>query len=615
MVIDKRLQIRPLGTTSRRETAHGPFSKRTPLLLVLAFVVTGQPALAQEAANNERPVAQDSVLFKALSDELGRTMERLRLEDAPKPYFVAYRVQAIAGVVARASMGATVGWRHNHRRQLHVEVRVGSRALDNTNFLGNHSGAMLLPFASTSLPLTDDYENLRRHIWLTTDVAYKDALSALAGKKAALQNKKRFEEVADFSEEEPFTVVSERPPLVLDPVRVANLARQVSATFKDQPHVFLSNVRVHARNTTVSYLNSEGSSFVRSKPEISIKVSATTQANDGTELSDVVVADARLWEGLPKTEEFIRKVERMIDHLAQRRSAANIERYTGPVLFEGQAAAELVAQVLAPRLLATRLPVPENPMLETVIQQQRNPFLDKIGARVLARSLSVVDDPAATAEDGTPLFGSYVVDDDGVRARRTSLVENGILKTLLSTRVPVPELPHSTGNRRGATVAPSNLVVIPKGGLNEDELRAELLALIAERGAEHGIVVRRISSSRLEIANAALLIRMMQGGLNANVRPLALAYKVFPDGSEEIIRKAILPDFNERQFRDVVAVSKRRTRHVTAVSSVPSPVSIGTLFTIETPAFLFEDVTVRRPTETVPKPPEAPHPLTVGRTR
>ena len=612
MMFDDHLRG-PLAAAEQRDTARGPVSKRTergrrtPLWLVLALVAVATPAGAQEAPADEPALAQDNVLFKAMRDELGRTMERLRLDDAQKPYFVAYRVRETAGVGASASMGAVVGRQHRHGRWLNVELRVGSRELDNTNFFGNRFAGLFA--GGAALPLADDYENLRRHIWLATDAAYKQALSALAGKKAALQNKKQSEEVADFSEEEPFIAVNERPPVALDAARVAALARQVSAAFKDSSDVFLSDVGVSAVNTTISYLNSEGSFFVRGEPMVSINVSAVTQADDGTELSDVATADARLWEGLPKTEEFVREVETMIDHLAERRRAANLERYTGPVLFEGQAAAELVAQVLAPRLLAIRVPVPENPMMENMLQQLRNPFLDKIGARVLARSLSVVDDPAATDEDGKPLLGSYVVDDDSVPARRTSLVENGILKTLLSTRVPVADLPNSTGSRRGGAPGPSNLFVIPKGGLSDDELRAELLALVAERGAEHGVIVRRVGSPRLQIADASLLM-MMQGGLNPGVRPLVLAYKVFPDGREELIRKAILPDFDEGQFKDIVAVSERRTRHVTLVTG---GLAAGgdALTTIETPAFVFEDVTVRRPTEAVPKPPVATHPLGV----
>ena len=54
--------------------------------------------------------------------------------------------------------------------------------------------------------------------------------------------------------------------------------------------------------------------------------------------------------------------------LAGLREVAPAERYNGPVLFEGQAAAELFAQGFAPRLLASRIPdeiVEDNKRIKT----------------------------------------------------------------------------------------------------------------------------------------------------------------------------------------------------------------------------------------------------------
>lgn len=556
--------------------------------------------------------AKENVLAKALGDELKRTMAELRLDDAEKPYFVAYRVVETASVNASASMGGVVNQWQSHFRRLQVEMRVGSRALDNTNFF---SGRLAFGVPSTPLPLGDDYRELRRRIWLATDRAYKAALDELAGKKAALQNKTKVEEVADFSEQPPHQVVDESPELALDAERVAATARSLSAVFKNQQHIYQSTVRVAASQTTVTYRNSEGSSFVRGDPRVQVHVLANTQAEDGTELSDFVAVQGRAWAQLPSQDAIAAQAKEMIGALAELRTAPALDRYTGPVLFEGQAAAEIVAQVLAPRLVALRSPVADNPMFEQALAQMRNPFLDKLGARVLARSLSVVDDPTATAEDGTPLAGSYAVDDDGVPAQRTLLVRGGILRTLLTSRNPLPDLPNSTGNRRGETALPSNVFLSAKDGLGDDELRAQLLALAGERDAEYGIVVRRISSPRMGGAGMFSVAAAM--GQGPKVQPLTLAYKVFADGREELIGKALLPTFDEGQFKDVVAASAARTFYTTTVSPIGGPFASafaagaggGNLTTIATPSLLFEDVTVRRPPGNIPRPPVAPHPL------
>ena len=555
--------------------------------------------------------AQESALMRALGDEMKRTMAELQLDEAEKPYFVAYRVVENASTSATATGGGAVNQWQGQNRRLQVELRVGSHALDNTNYFSGRPSFQ----PPASLPLNDDYEQLRRRIWLATDAAYKSALDELAAKKAALQNKTSVEEVADLSTEEPFQTMAPQPELALATDRVVALANDISAAFQGQVHVFRSQVAVGARQSTITYLNSEGSSFVRDEPLAYVHVTASTQAEDGTELSDFVAAEARTWEHLPSQEELVARTTRMTATLAELRTAPALERYTGPVLFEGQAAAELVAQVLAPRFMGLRMPVVENPMFERALEQVRNPFLDKLGARVLARSLSVVDDPGAAAPDGgPPMLGSYVVDDDGVPAAPTSLVQNGILKTLLTSRNPVPDLPTSSGNRRGDAPLPSNLLITAKNGLGADELRAELLALVAERGADHGIVVRRIGSPRMAGADGFMMMAMAMGQ-GAKVMPLTLAYKVFADGREELIGKAMLPTFTEGQFKDVIAASAAYTRYDTTVAPVGGAMLGGgvgggsALTTIVTPDFLFEDVTVRRPPGNIPRPPVAPHPL------
>ena len=78
----------------------------------------------------------------------------------------------------------------------------------------------------------------------------------------------------------------------------------------------------------------------------------------------------------------------MAERLGRLREAGFVERYNGPVLFEGQAAAELVSQILAPRLLALRTPIADEPRFGGFGSRSQNPFLEKLGSRVLPRFLS-----------------------------------------------------------------------------------------------------------------------------------------------------------------------------------------------------------------------------------
>jgi len=81
-------------------------------------------------------------------------------------------------------------------------------------------------------------------------------------------------------------------------------------------------------------------------------------------------------------------------------------------------------------------------------QAQVTPFLTRIGLRVMADAFSVSDTPSLKQFDGRPVAGSYVVDDEAVRAKDVTLVENGRLVTLLTSRTPQRRLLQSNGHGR-----------------------------------------------------------------------------------------------------------------------------------------------------------------------
>ena len=565
--------------------------------------------------------AQENLLMKALRDEMGRTMERLQLEDMDRPYYVAYWVRESEGRGSTAILGGLLGrGRGTGSRFLSVELRVGDHDLDNTNFMdfGRLRSRVVRDGFPVSLPLRDDYKELRRQIWLATDGAYKQAVHSLAKKRATLQNKTRVEIIPDFSREEPVEYRDESPLAPLpDEARLEAVVQELSALFKEMPHIFDSRVSAGVNSGKVYFVNSEGSSYVRNFSSASIQALAATQAVDGTQLEDFVVARGRQWKDLPDQAELEARIRAAAERLGRLREAGFVERYSGPVLFEGQAAAELVNQILAPRLLALRTPIADNPMFGRFGSAPENPFLEKLGSRVLPRFLNVVDDPTAGMHGEAPLLGGYEVDEEGVRSRRTTVVQRGILKTLLATRTPVSGVSNSTGNRRNTGPSPSNLFLMPRNGLKPEEIKQELLDLVEERGLDFGIVVRRIGSPGVTLSrDREFFFRMPGEEGGSKLKPVTEAYKVFPDGREELIRKAVLLGLSASSFREIAAASDALTPHHTTLrlrmnfpfSSIgfmgPPPV-----VSLVVPSLLFEDLALRRPPGDIPRPPLLAHPL------
>lgn len=564
--------------------------------------------------------AQDDVVLRAMRDELGRSMDELRLRGLEKPYFIAYRVRETAGVSASASFGSLMDRRETHVRWIAVEVRVGDYDLDNTNFLNfsarpRAAGGVFAGMAS--LPLDADYAVLRRQIWLATDDAYKQALEDLSRKRAALQSRTLRERIPDFTREPPASVDDRKLPVRVDPAKAEALVRDLSALFRQMPDVFASSVSLDGLTATTRYVNSEGTVAVRDDPLVTVKAVGRTPAADGMPLEDFVAVHALSMAELPARDELAAAIRGLGATLAGLRAAPPLDRYQGSVLFEGEAAAELFGQVFAPNLLAVRRPVAEQAQYETVLQQGENPFIDRIGARVLPPGFDVVDAPTRAVHDGARLIGGYRVDDEGVPAREVRPVEQGILKALLATRTPVCGISASTGHRAGAGPMPSNLVVTARNGLGDAALRAELLRVVRERGKEYGIIVRRLANPALRLSRGAAA--GMEGFPARPAGVVIVAVKVFPDGREELVRNAAVAGLTAAAFKDILAASAAAPVHTTVMSLRGSGgfslsflrqalEGADAVVSLAVPSLLFEDVTLRAVSREAPRLPATPHP-------
>jgi predicted Zn-dependent protease len=567
--------------------------------------------------------AQTDVPMQAMKDELSRSLTQLQLQKMDKPYFLAYRMDDINQTAVSAMLGSLTQEQPTHMRLIGVEVRVGDYALDNSNYMSlrNFGGGMAGMFSSIGqAPLDDNYQQIRRNFWIATDTQYKKALEDLSAKRAALEMRKHADDIPDFSKEPP-NIETEAPAgLQVSFDELKSLARELSAVFRGTPDIYNSSVDVEFRNYYTRYVNSEGSSFTRPQPVFKLQINARTQSADGLPISDSIELFGRTLTDLPPKDILISRTRAMADRILKLRSAASLERYNGPVLFEGPAAAEIFTQQFATGLMAVRTPLSDDARFEIFFNQMMSQlggasFVDKIGGRVLPEFLSLSDNPLLPDYKGARLLGTSKVDDDAVKTRETRLVDHGVLKTLLATRVPVRAVPHSTGSRRGWGPAPTNLILTSEKSLPPDDLHKELLRRAKDRGLDYAIVVRRVGGG-----GAASFMRMamrmaQQSGQAGD--SMAEVYKLYADGHEELIRGAELADMTAAAFKDIVAVGD--TPVVFTDEFIPR---VGALFSLGisassdvpvvsavVPSLLFEELTVVKTEGPFPNPPISPSPL------
>jgi len=246
----------------------------------------------------------------------------------------------------------------------------------------------------------------------------------------------------------------------------------------------------------------------------------------------------------------VRAVGRQLTSLA---AAPALEKYAGPVLFTGQAAAELFAQLLAPQLSGHRPPLVEDERMAAGMP--RSELAERLNRPVLPAFLSVTDDPTQTSFAGQALMGTYAFDSQGVPAQAVTVIDAGVLKTLLMSRRPRKEILHSNGHARatsygGVTAQIGNLFVQARDGKGLPELKAQLLEACKAAGLPEGLIIRKLDDPALSGGDPSARVRRRPDPVAAPI----LAYRVsVADGPEELVRGLSFGEISVRSLKEISA--------------------------------------------------------------
>lgn len=592
--------------------------KAAAWMMLCAAAACAQPPAGRvdEAAVQKVNAALNSdAVLRALAEELARAKNLRTLGEAV--YFGEVSADDAETFSVSATLGAAFAPQRNTLRPVRPMLRVGSARFDNTGsiFSDFYPGTR---YDSGALPLDNHVPSLRHALWLAFDRAYKTAYGALARKAAALRGVTQAEQTADFWPAMPVVILETPVRTRIDEGAWTQRVKQLSAVFAAYPSIAASSVDFQISQGATYYLNTEGS-VVRTGDRIAfVQARGSLQAPDGMVLYDGEVIEALDPARLPAEPELRRAVESVARNLDELAKAPVGENYTGPVLFEGVAAAQAFAEVFGANLGVTRRPVAEP---GRQIPWQGSELENRLGLRVLPEWIDLVDDPTAREFQGRPLLGFYVVDLEGVRPPRLTVVEKGVLKALLTTRQPVRGMDGPNGRARlpgafGLKIPRiSNLFVQASRRESEAALRKRLLELAGQMGRTYAIVIRKMdfpSSGSLE----DLRQRAVQAGrAGAGGRPVSapvLVYRVYPDGREELVRGLRLRALGTRQFRDIVAAGERMHQFDYLDNGAPLALSGAGSYvvgcTVVAPSVLFEELELEAATEDLPKPPVVPPP-------
>jgi predicted Zn-dependent protease len=459
------------------------------LALALPVAATAQHGAPKPAAVSKDQSAVTPPLLDAMTTELNRAFTTLGKQGDAKqlpPYFLSYAVSDATVVAIQAQYGALVNDSANHVRVADVQVRIGEPKLDNTH--GTHRGSAV---NSATLPLADDREALTRSLWLATNAGYGKALeNYLRVKTEAEVRAKEEDNSPDFSREAPQVYLgAPAPPVVVDRAAWEQRVRSLSRVFRDFPDVNLNGVMLLVQNETDYFVSSEGSRVVTPHLQARVMVFAMTRADDGMDMFRSQTFEAETAEGLPAQAEMEAAVRNLGDSLEALRKAPVTEPFDGPAILSGRAAAVFFHEVLGHRLEGQRQRGDE----------EGQTFTKDVGKEVLPAFLSVADDPTLTTFGKTWLSGNYQYDDEGQKAQRVSLIEDGVLKTFLMSRLPIASFANSNGHGRAQTGRvptgrQGNLIVTSTKTVSESKLRKQLIEEAKKQGKTYGLYFEDISS-------------------------------------------------------------------------------------------------------------------------
>ncbi len=556
----------------------------------------------------------DDVILRAMRDELQRS-RALKIVNLDAPYYIEYSLEDADVFSASASMGALISAERRRFRLPEAQVRVGDRKFDNTNYIG--SGYFLGGRYNLEFPLDGNYSLIRRLFWLATDQSYKGAVEAIARKRAALKSITVTEQLADLAPAEPVHLVLDPTHTALDEESWKGRVRKLSAALSEQAPLRISGVEFQAIQSARYMVNSEGTELRVPETLIFLRARVQSQAADGMLMRDALTFHAMDFQRLPGDVELSKGLRELGANVAALAQAPKGETYSGPVLFEEDAAAQLFAEVLGKNLALTRRPVMEpgrGGYLPTSELEGRQ------GSRILPEWMDVVDDPTQKEYRGRPLLGFYQVDLEGVVPRPLVLVEKGVLKNFLLTRQPVKGFEGSNGRARmpgnfGAKTAGfGNLFVKASESVPRAALHKRLMEMCQARSKPYAIVVRK-----MDFPSSASFdeVRRMLGGMgrSGGAQPVSLpirVYRVYPDGREQLIRGVRFRGLTVRSLKDIVAASDEE--HVFEFLDNPAPFALMGAggFVSETavvaPSVLIDDLELQTIDEELPKPPIVPAP-------
>ena len=457
------------------------------MLLVIVCMLIGT---WQAGAQNKK----DAMIFRAMQDEMKRSMEQLCLPGNSKPYYVGYTLKFNASFEIAGSLGAIINSiRRDSSAIGSVRLLVGDYHRNSDYSYDGGRGVRL------SIPADGDYNEIRRSLWRATDAAYKEALQHYARKMGSLKNAQlspEEEQMDDFSRQELTSRVVDKPAYRIDTEQWKERIARLSAIFQRYPKLQNSNVVMHGLASMTYKTTSEGLKLQMPDGQVTIVARASVLGTDMVRISDSWSMTVSTPDNLPEMAELEKRITAFAEGLLRLSELEPVkEYYAGPVLFEDAACMNVFTtnMLQVGQLMAFRRPsgTPAG-----------NSFDGRMERKIIDSRLTVKHLTALKSYNGVPLLGNYDLDAEGIApAKELTLIENGILYRQLNGRIPTLKAPLSTGSIRFALTAdqvysctaPGVLHISCSKGMKMEKMKQALRKSAQEENLPYAYIIRKLA--------------------------------------------------------------------------------------------------------------------------
>jgi TldD protein len=482
-------------------------------------------------------------LLEYMQEEVNRNFTELQKQN-DKPYYISYRVNDTYSASISSSFGAITGENAKNTRQLTIDVRVGDYGLDNSHELRDNRGSSYFQSNKIFIPTENNEKAIKQALWFNTDEEYKTAVDRYNKVKANVAVKVENEDKSDDFSLEEVEQYYDKPfddeITDFDFKKWTPIIKELSKQFLKEPAIVYCRSNINFKAIRKYFVSTEGAVLAHNVTFCRVYVSARVKAEDGMVMPLYRSFFAYLPEDLPSKEEMLKEVDEMIQILTNLKNAPIVEPYQGPAILSSKASGVFFHEIFGHRVEGQRMKS----------EYSGQTFKKKIGEKVLPDEFVVYFDPTILKYGDKDLYGSYKFDDQGIRGKKVSIVDNGILKGFLMSRCPIKGALKSNGHGRAesgkaVTSRQSNLIVESTKDYSEEDIKNMLIEKLKNENLEFGFYFSEVTGGFTTTG------RFMPNSFN--VTP-TVVYKVFVDGSpDELVRGVDLVGTPLAMFSEISA--------------------------------------------------------------